>query len=509
MAPLPPKQELVFQRSHMPGAEHETFQDQMRDQIRRAPWFMISVIFHALLLLILDNIEWSRTNVNEQLAIQADALPEDIEVLEEPPPPDEPEEPEEIEEIIEDPVVSEEEVEMMEEEDTRAPVDSPFDSRMTNDVIGVGGGAGGGFGGKYGRRGSGKGGGSASQKAVEAGLEWLRNHQHPSGYWDCDDFSNQCKTNICDGKGGALHDVGVSSIALLAFLGAGHTMNTGKYRKVVQKGLKYLVTNQDREDGCFASKSGNQFLYDHSLATLAVIEGYHLSRVPTLKGPAQKALDFIGRSRNPYKAWRYDYPPAGDNDVSVSGWMLFALFAGRDAGLTVDEQAIKDGMAFLDEMTDTTTWRTGYRTRGSPPAREEGDTEDWPPEESESMTAVSLMLRFFNKEDPTTSDAMKGGADLLDAKRPNWNEENGTIDFYYWYYGSYAMWQMSGRYWNNWQKKMLDAVVQTQRQDGDEKGSWDPQVDPWGDTGGRVYATAINTLCLEVYYRYDKLFGAR
>ena len=47
------------------------------------------------------------------------------------------------------------------------------------------------------------------------------------------------------------------------------------------------------------------------------------------------------------------------------------------------------------------------------------------------------------------------------------------------------------------------------RKDGDEKGSWDPQVDPWGDQGGRVYSTAINTLCLEVYYRYDRIMGAR
>ena len=46
---------------------------------------------------------------------------------------------------------------------------------------------------------------------------------------------------------------------------------------------------------------------------------------------------------------------------------------------------------------------------------------------------------------------------------------------YYWYYGSYAMYQMGGsKYWEPWNKAMKKAVVDSQRRDGDEKGSWDP-----------------------------------
>ena len=35
--------------------------------------------------------------------------------------------------------------------------------------------------------------------------------------------------------------------------------------------------------------------------------------------------------------------------------LLFALFAALDADLNVDQDAIKDGMAFMDEMTDPAT----------------------------------------------------------------------------------------------------------------------------------------------------------
>ncbi|MFP6612556.1 MAG: hypothetical protein VB835_09625 [Pirellulales bacterium] len=44
-----------------------------------------------------------------------------------------------------------------------------------------------------------------------------------------------------------------------------------------------------------------------------------------------------------------------------------------------------------------------------------------------------------------------------------------------------------------------------------DAGSWDPKNAHWGGKGGRVYATALGALCLEVYYRYSEAlnsFGA-
>jgi hypothetical protein len=55
---------------------------------------------------------------------------------------------------------------------------------------------------------------------------------------------------------------------------------------------------------------------------------------------------------------------------------------------------------------------------------------------------------------------------------------------------------------------MKTAVLDSQRQDGAHYGSWDA-VGPWGMKGGRVYSTATMVLCLEVYFRYGKVLGAR
>ena len=57
---------------------------------------------------------------------------------------------------------------------------------------------------------------------------------------------------------------------------------------------------------------------------------------------------------------------------------------------------------------------------------------------------------------------------------------------------------------------MTTSMVGNQRMDTDYcafKGSWDP-IDPWGGDGGRVYSTALLAMCLEVYYRYDRVIGA-
>jgi len=54
---------------------------------------------------------------------------------------------------------------------------------------------------------------------------------------------------------------------------------------------------------------------------------------------------------------------------------------------------------------------------------------------------------------------------------------------------------------------MIDCLTGLQRledRDACVYGSWDP-IDAWGTAGGRVYATAINALTLEVYYRYEFL----
>ena len=498
--------------------QSETFQDVIRDWFKQAPWFLVSLVIHAILGLIIANIDWQTLRSDQNKIIQSQYENEEMEPLPEEEMEEEEKEMEEIEEIIEDPTVTDEEIFEEEVFEDENPIDSPFDGKNVNDIIGVGGGAGGKFGGKYRKRAK-KGGGQATQRAVEAGLDWLKRHQDPEGFWDADGFEMQCTLNRCNGPGNALNDVGLTGLALLAFLGAGNTPTEGPYKKVVKKGVKYLTDIQDPEDGCLCPKEGQHYMYNHAIGTLALTEAFGLSRYAPVKKFAKRALDYIHKTKNPGKAWRYndgDPDPFNQNDVSVTGWMIMCLASAKDFELPFEKADIVDSLAYIDEMTDPTTGRTGYKQKGSYSSRELGDQETWPAEYGESMTAVAMLCRVFCGiilEDVESQDEMlQKGGQLLLAKRPQWKEdEDGKFyqDYYYWYYGSYAMFQVGGDEWEKWKKDMVNAVVENQRQDGCEKGSWDPMFDPWGDSGGRVYSTALCTLCLEVFYRYDSILGSR
>ena len=504
-----------------PWEEEETFNDQLYEWMKSGPWLLLSGGLHGVAFLIVANIPWSIFDSTPDQNVQAS--------IEQAPEPEieEPEEPEEEieEETEEEPIIEDFEVSDHNETDTNEEFeqsegdptmdsDSPFDKNNSNSLLGIGGGAGGKYGGRFGgKRNLRAGGGKGTEQAIKDGLEWLKKHQDKDGKWDCAEFmKHDPPGDKCDGGGDEIHDIGATGLALLAFLGDGHTMTRGTYKDVVKRGIKWLVQEQDRESGLFGDGIGKHFLYDHSIATLAMCETFYLDKSTLLKTKAQKAMAFISRARNPYGVWRYDVPPNGDNDTSVTGWMVFAMKSAEEGKLKIDRQAYNDAINWFDEMTDPGTGRVGYTAdagAGSPSSRVTGMNDQYPAENGEALTAVALLCRFFLGQNPDDNPVMKDHAELLLRDLPEWDGKDGfTNDMYYWYYGSYAMFQMGGKYWKAWKKALETAVLRSQRKDGSSKGSWDPNG-PWGYAGGRVYSTATMVLCLEAYYRYARVLGAR
>jgi hypothetical protein len=342
------------------------------------------------------------------------------------------------------------------------------------------------------------------EQSTIAALRWLANHQSPDGRWDCDGFDAQCKKNKCDGRGEATYDVGVTGLALLCFLGAGFTNQDGPFKRTVKDGLVWLTSVQD-EDGVFGGKSCSHYQYNHACAALAMAEAYGMTGANALKKPAQLGVAWVGRSQNPYRAWRYGCAD-GDNDTSVTGWMTMVLKSAILCGIDVEHTSLDHAATFIDEMTEE-NGRTGYQQKGGYPARVTGPAmEKFPAQNSESLTAVGMLVRIFDGRTAGADPSIGRGADLLVATLPKWDAP--SIDFYYWYYGTLAMFQVGGPRWEKWNAAMKTAIVDHQRLDKaqDEFGSWDP-VDPWSAEGGRVYSTALNCLCTEVYYRYPRVFG--
>ena len=360
-------------------------------------------------------------------------------------------------------------------------------------------------------------------QATERALQWLAAHQAPNGGWEAAGFGRWChgdevpEADRAGGWGRASHDVGVTGLALCAFLGAGYT-NRGRhpYAKTVSKGLRYLKNVQDPE-GCFGPRTDARYVYDHAAASLAMIEAYGMTGSPIFRGSARKALEFIFLCRNPYFAWRYGVKP-GDNDTSVTAWMAMPVFSARWINADAERRDrtlpfeldgdVFDGIhAWIEKMTDPQTGRTGYVQRGGMPDRDPAVREFFPPGSSESTTAAAVLLRLLLGEDPRRSEAVGAGVALLEALPPAWDPDAGTIDPVYWYFGTLATHQVGGQAWTTWAAALQGVVSASQRTDGEScryLGSWDP-IGPWGLEGGRVASTALLAMCLEVDTRYERV----
>jgi hypothetical protein len=350
---------------------------------------------------------------------------------------------------------------------------------------------------------------------VAASLRWLARHQYPDGSWSAAGFGACCRGASCPGTGDQEFDVGVTSLALLAFAGAGYThlsrdefsdpADPGrilKFGDVLKKGLQWLIARQDAE-GCVGAR-GSKFMYNHAIAALALSEAYGMTLSEVLRPPAQIAVDFLVSAQNPGKGWRYGVRE-GENDTSVTGWAVMALKSADTSDLNFPRGVTAGAISWLDQATEQgSTPRVGYTQTGSGkvfiPGRNEQSANH------PTMSAVAALSRVFilkdRRQGPLTATLV---ADL-----PSWESEK--VDFYYWYYASLALFQADGPegpLWRKWNEPMKKALVPNQKlaKSGCENGSWDPAADRWGSEGGRVYATAINTLTLEVYYRYANVFG--
>ncbi|RME03001.1 MAG: hypothetical protein D6805_08070 [Planctomycetota bacterium] len=463
-----------------------------------------------------------------------------------------------------------------------------LDSNRTMDAIGPAGGAAGAYGSRHGTGKYANHGGSAgSESAVQAALRWLRRHQAPDGHWTSYDYTRYCspkrvkcknikkvhpeeasnpylKDYAVYGMGMEGYDVGVTALALLAFLGNGHTTKTGTFKKVVLKGIEWLKDVQVNDPSSkwhgsigYIMKNGEkvkhpEWIYNHAIATMALADAYAQDKDFTLKEYAQRAVDFAVKCQNPGQGWRYDDRnperaiKPGISDTSVTGWMVLALKAAKssgpeeDDGLRVPKEAFlgaikwfnyvtgKDGKAGYQDSSGASSALIKIDHSGNPILRNgRGVPRDYY-EILPTMTAVSVLCRLFAGQSPS-SQSIKKGVKILMAHKPKWegNDFNKTVNMYYWYYATYALEQIGGKNWtcnkkyslndlkkgltcSCWNHAMQRALLLNQRYgkiNGKRDcahGSWDP-VGEWCIAGGRVYSTAIGALTLEVYYRYADL----
>jgi hypothetical protein len=336
------------------------------------------------------------------------------------------------------------------------------------------------------------GGNSASEAAVAAGLAWLARHQLADGSWSFDhaegpDCNGQCT------QPGTMKEcrIAATALALLSFLGAGHSTQQGDYRPQVSRGLEALVTRgqvttQGALDlrGDLADDHRHAAMYSQGLATLALCEAYAMTKDEKLKSSALSAVAFIVAAQDPIDGgWRYELRQAGD--TSVVGWQVMALKSAQNAGLDVPAKAFRGAERFLNTVQSDGGSRYGY-----PDAKDVRI----------ATTAAGLLCRMYlgwTRRD----GGLKRGVIYLDRTKPARN------DMYYNYYATQVLHHWGGDEWTRWNDVLRDQLVATQHgpDRGHMAGSWDI-ADPHGSSGGRHYMTCLCVMTLEVYYRHLPLY---
>ncbi len=354
------------------------------------------------------------------------------------------------------------------------------------------GGAGEGFGDRgSGSRNATPGGTKATERAVSGGLSWLARHQNVDGSWSFDAHTKHCKDTSCTGEGDSKSNAAATAFALLPFLAAGQTHKSkGPYQATIAKGIGFMGQTA-KADGNL--QAGQASMYAQGVATIVLCEAYGMSKDPRLQAPAQKAIDYICSAQHPeLGGWHYYTPGTAPTagDLSVVGWQLMALKSAKMAGLNVPPVVLDKAQKFLKSVSKGEKGGLGsYMVETAP---------------SPAMTAVALLSKQFlgaKRNDPAMAEGMK----YMMANLPG----KGARNSYYFYYATQVMHNLPGPEWDDWNRTTRKYLIETQEKKGCASGSWNPElpaVDTWAGPGGRLLITSVNTLNLEVYYRFLPLY---
>jgi hypothetical protein len=323
--------------------------------------------------------------------------------------------------------------------------------------------------------------------------------------------------------------VAATGMALLPFLGAGHSPANGEYRQTVSAGINYLISNTARNGSLWRSEGR---MYGHGIATLALCECYGiLAQTPPsdaehanpmvphaayeslsnqhkklfrqwgtvdverLRYAATAAANFIVSAQAIDGGWRYR--PGELGDTSVVGWQIMALKSARDAGLGTNEETFAAARQYLDSaqldpVGDASNGFIGTRYAYKTDKRRI----------TEATTAIGLACRLCMGTSP-----YHPGMEVAVKRMVTAGPLGGNM--YYNCYANQVMFQHGGVEWQSWSQRLNQMLMESQNRRGHLEGSWHfGNADKGGGAGGRVYATSMACLCLEETFRHLPVFRA-
>lgn len=318
--------------------------------------------------------------------------------------------------------------------------------------------------------------------AIEGGLRFLAAQQQRDGSW------------------GSKSRVGVTSLAVLAFLAHGDQLGRGPYGGVIERGVRYLLScslapaKSNPARSTIPGKPAGYIwggrsdtdsrMHGHGYATqvLATVYGTGV-RSPVLRAQLrtaiQRAVRVIEGAQTFTGGWGYEPSFSTSHEGSITVTVAQALRVARDAGYLIDKEVHRRGLKYLRESQKPDgSFRYSLTRSDSTPAL--------------TSAALCAMYGFAEYESKKTRAA-------LDYLRKA-HEHKRTLFWPYYgrYYAAQVYYRSSRDDWRRWNRTWVPRILEESERDRDGSVYWDDAHRGTDRSQGRAYATAFSCLTLSV-----------
>lgn len=311
----------------------------------------------------------------------------------------------------------------------------------------------------------------AVDDAVANALKYLAQQQRHNGCWNVEVMGES---------------TGISSLAVMAFLAAGHVPGEGPYGQVIDRGVAYVLEKQDAS-GMIVDQRGHGPMYDHGISTLMLSEVAGMTskeKSARTRQVLENAVKLILKSQMVKKpireagGWRYQ-ANSGDSDLSVTCWQLLALRAAKDIGCDVPAENIDLAVNYVKKCSHSSGF--GYQPGQGP---------------TSSLTGVGVLALQIcgHHEDPE----VEAGVQFL-RRQPQRIDEQWF--FYGAYYSAFSGYKYGGPDWEVTKDRLFSQLLTNQS----ALGHWDSRNQN-EKRFGPIYTTSLAVLALTVEYGYLPIY---
>jgi len=312
----------------------------------------------------------------------------------------------------------------------------------------------------------------AVDDAIVNALRFLAQQQRPNGSWNAENPGGE--------------STATTSLAVMAFLAAGHVPSEGPYGQAIDRGVTYVLERQ-QNNGLVVDKTGHGPMYDHGISTLMLSEVVGMmpkEQAARTRKVLEKAVSVIMKAQQVRKSqresggWRYQLN-SQDSDLSVTAWQLLALRAVKDVGCDVPAESIELAVGYVKKCSN-------------------GRGFAYQPGNGPTSTLTSAGILALQVCDHHEDAEVANGIDFLQRQPMRFDDQ---WFFYGAYYNAISVYKYGGGDWERTKSHLFQELLSNQQ----PLGGWQAR-NPNERGHGAIYATSLGVLALTVEYGYLPIY---